>query len=57
MICCTVFGRENVGGTCNTHVGNEKCAPNMPGKYQGKIKAQLGVDSRVIRNACARNGL
>ena len=57
MICCTVFGRENVEETCNTRVGNEKCTPNMPGKYQGKIKAQRGVDLRVIRNASARNGL
>jgi len=57
VICCTVFGRENVEETCNTRVGNEKCTPNMPGKYQGKIKAQRGVDLRVIRNASARNGL
>ena len=39
------------------HVRNEKCTPNMAGKYQGKIKAQLGVDSRVIPNASARNGV
>jgi hypothetical protein len=39
------------------HVGNEKCTPNMAGKYQGKFKAQLGVDPRVIPNASARNGV
>jgi hypothetical protein len=36
---------------------NEKCTPNMAGKYQGNIKTQLGVDSRVIPNASARNGV
>lgn len=57
MICCKVFGREHVGETCNTRVGNEKYTPGMPGKYQGKLKAQLGVDAMVIPNASARNGL
>lgn len=37
VICCKVFGGEHVGETCNTHVENEKCTPDMTGKHQGKI--------------------
>lgn len=46
-----------MGETCNTHVGNEKFSPNMAGKHGGKVKAHLGVDSRVIPNASSRNGV
>lgn len=57
VICCKVFGGEHVGETCNTHVENEKCTPNMAGKHQGKIKAHLGIDTGVIPNASTRNGV
>jgi hypothetical protein len=57
VISCKVFGGESVGETCNTHVGNEKFTPNMAGKHEGKIKAHLGVDSRVIPNTSSSSGV